>query len=122
MAPSCVGSYSSQPVRRRRAVSRAMWVRAMERRYVDRVDGVGGDADVEAQRQQHALDLERRVEPGDEQPGGGGGVLDSTTSRRMAANSLGPMLGQLGRLGQQPAIRRQACMSRSSVLAWPRRR
>ena len=101
VAGSCTGSYISQPLRWRRAVSAAMWARCMSDWRVDRLLGVDGDADVDAQRQQHALGLERRIEARDQQAGRAHHLFGVGHVGQDHGELLAAQASQGRRLGQQ---------------------
>ena len=72
-----------------------------QRWRVDGLLGVDGDADVDAQRQQHALGLERRVEAGDEQAGRADHLVGVGHVGHDDGELLAAQAGQRGGLGQQ---------------------
>ena len=82
--------------------------------------GVDGDADVDAQRQQDALGLERRVEAGDEQAGGPDDLVRLATSGMTMANCSPPRRASRAVSGSRPLIRAQAWISRPSALRCPK--
>ena len=90
-----------------------------ERMAVDRLLGVDGDADIDAQRQEHALGLEGGSKPAMRRRAAATTSSVSATPGRTTANCSLPRRPNVADSGSRLRIRPLAWTSRPSALWWP---